>query len=114
MSYTTLHGDVLSQSFDADDCSVAENGRGQVFACRFHYSGLGRVAGEAPFRSRFRLAFSFVQMVDAKGAQGGGYSVEEVRARLSEIQGLANKQGINGFRLCSPPAVPVACFPGLV
>lgn len=42
-----------------------------------------------------RLESSFVHLFDKKGAQYGGYSADEVVARIAEIQALANEHQLN-------------------
>lgn len=41
-----------------------------------------------------KLAWSFVQVRDVKGAQRGGYTADELRARIAEIAELTRKRGI--------------------
>lgn len=51
-----------------------------------------------------KLGWSFVQVQDAKGAQFGGYSAEELRVRLDEIQRQAQQHGIRhlSFLVAAP------------
>lgn len=44
--------------------------------------------------NRPELAWSYVMVTDAKGAQRGGYTATELRARLDEIKVLAARHGI--------------------
>ena len=50
------------------------------------------------------LEWSFVQVQDQKGAQAGGYTAEELRTRLDQIQGLVKQNGIKhlSFLVAAP------------
>ena len=50
------------------------------------------------------LAWSFVQVQDKKGAQAGGYTADELSARLDEIKSLAQQNGIKhlSFLIAAP------------
>ena len=54
------------------------------------------------------LKWSFVQVLDTKGAQYGGYTATELATRLAEIKALADKHGIKhlSFLVAAPPARP--------
>lgn len=50
------------------------------------------------------LEWSFVQVQDQKGAQAGGYTAEELSARLDEVKRLAQQNGIKhlSFLIAAP------------
>jgi hypothetical protein len=53
---------------------------------------------------RPELAWSYVMVTDTRGAQFGGYTAMEVRARLDEIKSLARRNGIRhlSFLVAAP------------
>ncbi|MFO0959678.1 MAG: hypothetical protein U0800_19955 [Isosphaeraceae bacterium] len=63
-----------------------------------------------------RLEWSFVQVLDERGAQRGGYSAEELERRLAEIRDLAKEHGIEhlSFVVSAPSAGSFAPRLGLV
>ncbi|WP_309718575.1 hypothetical protein [Armatimonas sp.] len=52
------------------------------------------------------LEWSFVQVSDPKGAQYGGYTAEELKTRLDEINALVKKHKLKhlSFLVSAPPA----------
>jgi len=96
---------------------ATEPGSKIVIYARSLDRGFFQLAGavDALVAKRPELAKSFVQVIDAKGAQRGGYTADEVTARLTEIRQLAIRNRVThlSFALSAPGANSISSRLGI-